>query len=510
MNALHHLWDQLLEETLKSGLKSRKGGNNRWRPKLHIAPPAGWLNDPNGLCQYQGVYHAFYQFSPFETKGGLKFWGHCTSRDLLHWKFEGVPLVPDQPWDCHGVYSGSALVEDGRMYLYYTGNIKEEGDHDYICTGRRSSTMLAVSEDGRTVAGKELLLANTDYPADLTCHVRDPKVWKQDNVYYMVQGARTREDKGVVLLFSSRDKRHWENCGRLETEEAFGYMWECPDIYTLPETECTAAAQQDCGTQSGEEYSKEGQGRPGYRTILSISPQGLKQEGLHYANVYQSGTCFLTGDFREKPGLEAFRELDGGFDFYAPQTFLAEDGRRIQIAWMGVPDTDAFYTNRTVEDGWQHMMTIPRELSLRRGRICQNPVRELQDWWNQSHAFEGGFREAVDPCCQLDVETGGGDIRIILADGLELSYNRKEKIFRMEFTDPSLGAGRILRGRELEELDRLRILMDVSSVEVFLNEGEDVFTTRFYPEGDSIRVHAEGGKCRGTYYFHTEEAEREN
>ena len=80
----------------------------------------------------------------------------------------------------------------------------------------------------------------------------------------------------------------------------------------------------------------------------------------------------------------------------------------------------------------------------------------------------------------------------------------------MEFTDPSLGAGRILRGRELEELDRLRILMDVSSVEVFLNEGEDVFTTRFYPEGDSIRVHAEGGKCRGTYYFHTEEAEREN
>ena len=123
MNALHHLWEQLLREE-RERYKAKKK-NDRWRPKLHIAPPFGWLNDPNGLCQYQGTYHAFYQFSPFQAKGGLKFWGHCTSQDLLHWNFEGAPLTADQPEDCHGVYSGSALVENGDMYLYYTGNVKE-------------------------------------------------------------------------------------------------------------------------------------------------------------------------------------------------------------------------------------------------------------------------------------------------------------------------------------------------------------------------------------------------
>ena len=124
MNALSRLWKQLIEKELKQGETEK----TRWRPKLHIAPPAGWLNDPNGLCQYQGVYHAFYQFSPFQPEGGLKFWGHCTSRDLLHWTFEGVPLMPDQQEDCHGAYSGSAIAEEGEMYLYYTGNVKETGE----------------------------------------------------------------------------------------------------------------------------------------------------------------------------------------------------------------------------------------------------------------------------------------------------------------------------------------------------------------------------------------------
>ena len=205
MNALHHLWKQLLERELEQRAGEAAEAEVRWRPRLHIAPPIGWLNDPNGLCQYQGLYHAFYQFSPFQPEGGLKFWGHCTSRDLLHWTFEGAPLAPDQPEDCHGVYSGSALVENGSMHLYYTGNVKETGDHDFINTGRRSSTMLAISRDGRTVEAKELLMTQNDYPADLTCHVRDPKIWKQEGIYYMVQGARTKENKGVILLFSYVD-----------------------------------------------------------------------------------------------------------------------------------------------------------------------------------------------------------------------------------------------------------------------------------------------------------------
>ena len=215
MNALYNAWKKLLREELKR--KEDSSGEDMWRPTLHIAPPVGWLNDPNGLCQYKGVYHAFYQMSPFHPEGGLKFWGHCTSKDLLHWKFEGISLCPDQPYDCHGVYSGSAIVEDDTMYVFYTGNVKQQGNYDYVNEGRQSGTVLAVSTDGIHFGSKELLMTNADYPEDVTKHVRDPKVWKQDNIYYMLQGARTKENKGVVLVFSSEDKRNWTYTGRLQS-----------------------------------------------------------------------------------------------------------------------------------------------------------------------------------------------------------------------------------------------------------------------------------------------------
>lgn len=471
MNALYHAWDKLLEEELKRA--EDRTGKDAWRPVIHIAPPVGWLNDPNGLCQYQGVYHAFYQLAPFQPEGGLKFWGHCTSKDLLHWKFEGIPLKPDQPYDCHGVYSGSALVEEDKMYLFYTGNVKLAGEYDYINDGREAGTVMAVSEDGIHFDTKKRLMANEDYPEDMTKHVRDPKVWKQDGMYYMVQGARTKEEKGVVLVFASEDKKNWKYIHRLQTEKPFGYMWECPDLYEL-----------------------------GGQTILSISPQGVETDGLHYANKYQSGICILNGDFRTGGKLGVFQELDGGFDFYAPQTFLADDGRRIQIGWMGMPDVEDEYTNKTIVNGWQNVLTIPRELSVKDGIVRQNPVKELDAWWNQENFFEGNFQGAIDKCCEIDLKLEEGYLKVTLAGGLELSYRESEKIFWMKFTDVSLGAGRKVRGRKVENLTELRILVDVSCVEVFLNGGEDVFSTRFYPEDDQYKIEAEGSGLQGSYRCH--------
>lgn len=470
MNVLHQAWGQLLERELQSRRKEQK--KDSYRPLLHIAPPMGWLNDPNGLCQYQGVYHAFYQFAPFHPEGGLKFWGHCTSKDLLHWEYQGVPLRPDEPYDCHGAYSGSALIEEGKMYLFYTGNVKLSGDYDYIETGREANTVLAVSEDGMSVKSKELLMSNGDYPQDLTRHIRDPKVWKQDDLYYMVQGARTKEHRGVVLLFSSEDKRNWTYLGRFEKEGAYGYMWECPDLYEI-----------------------DGQ------TVLSISPQGMEQEGLKYANRYQSGTFFLQGDMQAGKLTGEFRELDAGFDFYAPQTFLADDGRRIQIGWMGMPDVKEHF-NKTVEDGWQNIMTIPRELSIRDGILCQNPVRELETWWNQKMSFTGDYRGEIEPCCEWRL-TVGDKVTVRLAKGLCLRYQAEKGIFWMEFTDATLGGGRTIRGREIQTLSTMRILIDVSCVEVFLNEGTDVFTTRFYPQEEQYQIEI-NGEVSGVCHWHKE------
>ena len=346
------------------------------------------------------------------------------------------------------------------------------GDYDYVNNGRVSNTLMAVSEDGQKVESKELLMSNPDYPSDLTCHVRDPKVWKQDGTYYMVQGARTKEDRGIVLLFTSEDKKNWRYVRRLESERTFGYMWECPDLYELDG-----------------------------KTVLSISPQGVEQEGLRYANKYQSVTCFLNGDALTGRPEEEFRELDGGFDFYAPQTFLADDGRRIQIGWMGMPDVPE-HENPTISYGWQNMLTLPRELSIRENIVCQNPVRELDLWWNREISFENGYESKTDSCYELDLDEIQEDVKIILADGLVLSYKASDQIFRMEFTDSVLGGGRTFRGREIEKLNRLRVIVDVSCVEVYINDGTDVFTTRFYPAEDQYKVRVESGSVRGRLRTH--------
>jgi len=471
MNALYQTWKKLINHETERQKNVQKG--DRWRPLLHIAPPFGWMNDPNGLCQFQGVYHAFYQFAPFDADGGLKFWGHYTSRDLLHWEFQGVPLMPDQPYDCHGVYSGSALLENNNMYVYYTGNVKQLGEYDYIVKGRESNTVLAVSQDGFHFDSKELIMTNQDYPNDLTCHVRDPKVWKQDGIYYMVQGARTKDNKGIVLIFTSENGRDFSYRNRLQTEDALGYMWECPDLFELDG-----------------------------KMVLCISPQGMKAAGLQYQNVYQSLVGFLDGDFLENAVPGHFQELDGGFDFYAPQSFLAEDGRRIQIAWMGMADARNLYTNRTVEDGWQNVLTFPRELSVRDNRVYQKPAKELSSWWNQKESFSGYFHREIETCCELNWKLDGGNLKVTLSGGLVLRYDDSEKIFWMEFIDPILGAGRTKRGRKLDKLMDMQVFLDVSCVEIFLNGGADVFSTRFYPEKFQYYVESEDFRGTGYYQYH--------
>ena len=128
-------------------------------------------------------------------------WGHSTSKDLIVWEYEGAALYPDQPFDVGGVYSGSARVEDdGTMHVFYTGNVKHEDSegYDYVTTGREANTIHVTSKDGQHFSHKKLVLGNDDYPDDDTAHVRDPKVWRSGDKYYMVQGARRKDDTGEV------------------------------------------------------------------------------------------------------------------------------------------------------------------------------------------------------------------------------------------------------------------------------------------------------------------------
>ena len=130
--------------------------------------------------------------------------------------------------------------------------------------------------------------------------------------------------------------------------------------------------------------------------------------------------------------------------------------------------------------------------------LCQNPVRELDTWWNFFISFENTYSHVLGDCFELEFSRVGESVRLTLAGGLALFWEKAEGIFWMEFTDQKLGAGRTKRGRKVEKLADLRILVDVSCVEVYLNGGKDVFSTRFYPdtEGVSVKLQAPGSEGR--------------
>ena len=197
----------------------------KYRCHFHLMAPVGWLNDPNGLSYFGDRYHVFFQYSPFAVNGGMKLWGHYTSKDLVQYKYEGAPFLPDETYDKDGVFSGSAIVWKDKMYLFYTGNVEEEGDHDYIHSGRGANVIRVISEDGEHFSAKQCILTNADYPAECTNQVRDPKLFQMaDGTFRMVLGAWLQDDKGAVLLYSSTDLEHFTFEQLYTTEKAFGYM----------------------------------------------------------------------------------------------------------------------------------------------------------------------------------------------------------------------------------------------------------------------------------------------
>ena len=327
MNALQRDLKKLVP--LVESLGAEKAASDPHRQKFHIQPMVGWLNDPNGLCKIGDTYHAFFQYGPFDVNGGVKHWGHVTSRDLLHWDYQPTMLYPDEPFDCHGVYSGSALVEDGTMYLYYTGNVKYPGAFDYIKQGRGHNVCLAVSRDGLHIDSKQCLMYNKDYPAGLTCHVRDPKVFACEGRYYMVLGARTVEDRGEVLVLESEDKYTWPAHQHADHTRALRLYVGVPGFV------------------------------PAGRPVVPgrVPPRHRVPERLRLR---------ILPDLRRLAQVTAslgdFYHADFGFDYYAPQSFTDETGRRIQIGWMGMPDA-AYGNAATVAYGWQHCMTISRVLT---------------------------------------------------------------------------------------------------------------------------------------------------
>ena len=272
---------------------------------------------------------------------------------------------------------------------------------------------------------------------------------------------------------------------RVSTPERFGFMWECPSYIEL-DAKGGAPAKW-----------------------LSFSPQGLESGRWDRGNVYAAGYMPVTGDItagKDAYDLGEFRLWDAGFDFYAPQEFTAEDGRHILIGWMGMPDEPTYGNDPTVACGWQHCMTVPRELTVGAGGVVlQQPAREIEHHYASVRVGEGSLEVAGDTCFDVIVAGVDGAFSATVDGELKLAFVPAEgelpARFEMRFTDEArtaAGCGRAVRWEPVDEVRNVRIVGDASSVEVFVNDGALVFSTRIFPEAYGVTVDAVGASV--TYH----------
>ena len=258
--------------------------NNRWYPKYHIASNGGWINDPNGLCFYKGLWHVFYQLHPYGTQWGPMHWGHVSSTDMLSWKREPIMFAPSLEQEKDGVFSGSAVIDDnGDLRFYYTGHRWANG-HDNTGGDWQVQMTALPDNDELTSATKQGMII--DCPTDkVDHHYRDPKVWKTGDTWYMTFGVSSADKRGQMWLFSSKDMVRWEYERVLfQHPDPDVFMLECPDFFPIKD-------------KDGNE-----------KWVIGFS----------------------AGEF--KPETE-FRLWDCGHNYYAPQSFNV-DGRQIVYGWM--------------------------------------------------------------------------------------------------------------------------------------------------------------------------------
>lgn len=428
------------------------------RQQYHLEPDKGLLNDPNGLVCFNGKYHIFFQWNRFEKNHSYKEWGLFTSKDLINWQFEGSAIIPDQEYDIDGVYSGSGYVIKDQLYLFYTGNNKKNGK-------RTSSQCLSVTKDGRKYQKKGIILKT---PKDFTEHFRDPKVFggkKSD--YYMVVGAQQQNGKGALALCHSEDGETWNYERKIAVSKQYE-MIECPDLFELDG-----------------------------KHVLLFNPQ--KRDNAADQPVYSFSAYKLekfneeTKTFEDEDLDQGYQIMDAGFDFYVPQTFLSPDGRRILFAWMSRLEDDQEQALAKTQPRI-HCLTLPREVSLKGEKLCQKPVKELYhllgkdikaDKKDGKYLAEAETRTFFMNLKQLENDE---DFHISLYHGdVEITYKAKDK--KITFARKNWVNGMMQeKTASIDDCHELEIWSDHSSIEVFVNEGQTVFSARIFPNSQMSEI----------------------
>lgn len=452
-------------------------------PAFHLAPPSGWMNDPNGLIYFRNRYHVFYQHFPYRATFGRLHWGHASSADLIRWEHHPLALAPGNSYDKNGCFSGCAVEHNDRLYLFYTGHNSRPG------ASFQEAPCLASSADGIHFEKHGLVAA--DPPPDAASDFRDPKVWREDGQWLMLAGYGRREPngeaRGCLALYRSPDLENWAYLKTLFRDSVFpipgqkAHMLECPDFFSVDETH-----------------------------ILLCSPQGPTPRGHHFRNVFHNGSIAGAWENLSFSPSAAFRELDAGHDFHAAQTMAAPDGRRLLIAWFDMWET----AKPTARQGWAGMLTLPRELFMWHGRVCMRPAKEmknlrLQETVHCANAFVADeitifnrpdYKKGLEIYLVCDLRRTSAaqfGVRITSlrdpASHIVLYADRQSRRFVADRN--SLASGpKGIRSCPLPASARmtLRMYIDHTSIEAFMGngriEGSRSLSSRFYFGGAAKRI----------------------
>ena len=391
------------------------------RPVFHVTPPTGWMNDPNGFSIYQGNIHLFYQYHPYSDIWGPMHWGHYISEDFVKWKELPVALAPDRDYDATGCFSGSAIETKDGQAVIYTGvmeRVREDGTKEIT-----QNQCLAIGDGVRYEKAENNPVIMSDMlPKGFSREdFRDPKIWEEDGTYYLVVASQNKDRNGQVLLFQSENLKHWEYISVLaDNREIYGKMWECPDFFAL-----------------------------GTRHVLVVSPMDMQADGKEFHNGNQS------------------------------------------MAMIGCYDRQ----EHQLKNG---MMTIPRQLALKDGVLYQNPVEELIKYRVEpvvckEQSISGSVRI-------LGVKGRVMDLTLELVDGdyeaFTIYFAKNERYFvsfryvratgTIEFDRTYSGmirdavCQRTMNIKKMDKKLKLRLILDKFSVELFVNDGVQTFTSTFY------------------------------
>ena len=428
-----------------------------YRPVYHHTPLWGWMNDPNGLFYKDGVWNLYYQYNPYGSTWGNMTWGHATSRDLVHWQYEGTPIEPD---DLGTIFSGSAVVDSSNTAGFGKNAIVAM----YTTAAENQTQSLAYSNDGGKTFTKY-----SDNPI-LTAKepdFRDPRmIWNEATKEWNLVMATGQK----MNFYSSKDLKNW----KYESSFGEGYgchkgVWECPDLMQMANGKWVLLCNINPGGPFGGSATQYFVGQwDGHKFTCESSPETTKW-------------------------------MDYGKDHYATVAFSnAPDGRHVALPWMSNWQYAAVVPTKQYRSG----NGIPRDLGIftdgNDDYLSVKPSPEIMKAFSKK-------AQSLSDACMIEVSGLRRNATIELSNGkgerVVMRYDAAEKSFSVDRmksgkTDFSEVFPAVTSAPTHGKASRVLIFIDKCSVEVFDADGKFALTNLVFPTKPYDKLSVKGGKTK--------------